>query len=126
MRPPAGTWPACWIAASLPEPVVLAVVHNLPMRIALNAAAGADPVAGSVQALPHLAREQLTASDLRLNHRRPCDLASGCRCGCRAHPADRPRPASGASRSRSAPSTASSTAWRTRSVTVMIDPGNSG
>ena len=51
--------------ASLPEPVVLAVVHNLPMRIALNAAAGADPVTGPVQALPHLAREELTASDVR-------------------------------------------------------------
>lgn len=49
----------------VPEPVVLAVLHNLPMRMVLNAAAGADPVAGPVQALPHLAREELTASELR-------------------------------------------------------------
>ena len=34
------------------------------MRMALNAATGADPVAGPVQALPHLAREELTASEL--------------------------------------------------------------
>jgi probable phosphoglycerate mutase len=50
--------------ARLPEPVVLAVMHNLPMRMALNAAAGADPVAGPVRALPHLARRELATSDL--------------------------------------------------------------
>jgi broad specificity phosphatase PhoE len=50
---------------ALPGPVVLAVLHNLPMRMALNAAAGADPVAGPEQALPHLARRDLTAAELR-------------------------------------------------------------
>ncbi len=52
--------------AGLREPVVLAVMHNLPMRMALNAAGGADPVAGPVQLLPHLARRELTAADLRV------------------------------------------------------------
>jgi broad specificity phosphatase PhoE len=50
---------------ALPEPVVLAVLHNLPMRMMLNAAAGADPVAGTLQTLPHLARADMTAPDLR-------------------------------------------------------------
>jgi broad specificity phosphatase PhoE len=50
---------------ALPEPVVLAVLHNLPMRMVLNAAAGADPVAGPLQALPHVARADMTAPDLR-------------------------------------------------------------
>jgi broad specificity phosphatase PhoE len=50
---------------ALPEPVVLAVLHNLPMRMVLNAAAGADPVAGPLQTLPHVARADMTAPDLR-------------------------------------------------------------
>ena len=50
---------------ALPEPVVLAVLHNLPMRMVLNAAAGADPVAGAIQTLPNVARADMTAPDLR-------------------------------------------------------------
>jgi broad specificity phosphatase PhoE len=47
------------------DPVVLAVLHNLPMRMALNAASGADPVAGPVQRLPPSGRRDMDAAGLR-------------------------------------------------------------
>jgi probable phosphoglycerate mutase len=47
------------------EPVVLAVLHNLPMRMALNAGSGADPVAGPVQSLPPAGRRDMDAAGLR-------------------------------------------------------------
>jgi len=50
---------------ALSEPVVLAVLHNLPMRMALNAGSGADPVAGPVQSLPPAGRMDMHAACLR-------------------------------------------------------------
>jgi broad specificity phosphatase PhoE len=49
---------------ALPQPVVLAVLHNLPMRIALNAHAGDHPLAGPLKKMPHAARADMTAAEL--------------------------------------------------------------
>lgn len=46
------------------EPVVVAVLHNLPMRMLLNARAGADPVAGPLKMLPHASRADMSAAEL--------------------------------------------------------------
>ena len=37
----------------LPEPVVLVVSHNLPLRMLMNAAAGDDPLTGPLQRIPN-------------------------------------------------------------------------
>lgn len=52
-----------WIRGR-PESVVLAVLHNLPMRMALNAASGEHPTAGTLQRMQHVARADLTAAEL--------------------------------------------------------------
>jgi broad specificity phosphatase PhoE len=47
-----------------PAAVVAAVTHNLPMRMLVNAAAGADPLTGPLRRVPHATRSDLTAADL--------------------------------------------------------------
>lgn len=44
----------------LPEPVVLVVSHNLPLRMLMNAAAGDDPLTGPLQRIPNVTRHDLT------------------------------------------------------------------
>jgi broad specificity phosphatase PhoE len=44
--------------------VVLAVTHNLPLRMLVNAAAGADPLAGPLRRVPQATRHDLTAAGL--------------------------------------------------------------
>ena len=44
--------------------VVVAVTHNLPMRMLVNAAAGADPLTGPCRRIPHASRSDLSAADL--------------------------------------------------------------
>lgn len=44
--------------------VVLAVTHNLPLRMLVNAAAGADPLAGPLRRVPQATRHDLTAAEL--------------------------------------------------------------
>jgi broad specificity phosphatase PhoE len=44
--------------------VVVAVTHNLPMRMLVNAAGGADPLAGPLRRVPHASRSDLTATEL--------------------------------------------------------------
>jgi probable phosphoglycerate mutase len=44
--------------------VVIAVTHNLPMRMLVNAAAGADPLAGPLRRIPHATRSDLAAAEL--------------------------------------------------------------
>jgi hypothetical protein len=39
-------------------------MHNLPMRMTLNAAAGSDPIRGDVQRVPSAARFDLSGNDL--------------------------------------------------------------
>lgn len=47
-----------------PAAVVVAVTHNLPMRMLVNAAARADPLTGPLRRVPHATRSDLTASGL--------------------------------------------------------------
>jgi broad specificity phosphatase PhoE len=47
-----------------PAAVVVAVTHNLPMRMLVNAADGADPLAGPLRRVPHATRSDLTAAGL--------------------------------------------------------------
>jgi probable phosphoglycerate mutase len=47
-----------------PAPVVLAVVHNLPLRMVVNAEAGADPLAGPLQRVAFGLRSELAATRL--------------------------------------------------------------
>ena len=47
-----------------PESSVVAVTHNLPMRMLMNAAGGGDPLAGPLQRVPHATRADLTAAGL--------------------------------------------------------------
>jgi len=47
-----------------PAAVVVAVTHNLPMRMLVNAAAGADPLTGPLRRVPHATRSDLTAAEL--------------------------------------------------------------
>ncbi len=44
--------------------VVVAVTHNLPMRMLVNAAGGADPLSGPLRRIPHATRSDLTAAEL--------------------------------------------------------------
>ena len=46
------------------EPNVVAVTHNLPMRMLVNAAGGNDPLAGPLQRVPHATRADLSAAEL--------------------------------------------------------------
>jgi broad specificity phosphatase PhoE len=48
----------------LPGGLGLAVMHNLPMRMTLNAAAGSDPIRGDVQRVPNADRFDLSGSHL--------------------------------------------------------------
>jgi broad specificity phosphatase PhoE len=47
-----------------PAAVVVAVTHNLPMRMLVNAADGADPLTGPLRRVPHATRSDLTAAEL--------------------------------------------------------------
>jgi broad specificity phosphatase PhoE len=47
-----------------PAAVVVAVTHNLPMRILVNAAGGADPLTGPLRRVPHATRSDLSAAEL--------------------------------------------------------------
>ncbi len=47
-----------------PAPVVLAVAHNLPVRMVVNVAAGADPLAGPLQRVAFDLRSELPAAGL--------------------------------------------------------------
>jgi broad specificity phosphatase PhoE len=47
-----------------PAAVVVAVTHNLPMRMLVNAAAGADPLTGPLRRVPHATRSDLSAAEL--------------------------------------------------------------
>jgi probable phosphoglycerate mutase len=47
-----------------PANVVVAVTHNLPMRMLVNAASGADPLTGPLRRVPHATRSDLTAAEL--------------------------------------------------------------
>jgi broad specificity phosphatase PhoE len=49
---------------SLTGAVVVAVTHNLPMRMLVNAAAGADPLTGPSRRIPHVTRSDLSAAEL--------------------------------------------------------------
>jgi probable phosphoglycerate mutase len=44
--------------------VIVAVTHNLPMRMLVNAAGGADPLTGPLRRVPHATRSDLTAAEL--------------------------------------------------------------
>ena len=48
----------------LPGGLAIVVMHNLPMRMTLNAAAGDDPIRGDVQRVPNAARFDLSGNDL--------------------------------------------------------------
>jgi len=47
-----------------PAAVIVAVTHNLPMRMLVNAAGGADPLTGPLRRVPHATRSDLTAAEL--------------------------------------------------------------
>jgi len=47
-----------------PAPVIVAVTHNLPLRMLVNAAGGADPLTGPLRRVPHTTRSDLTAAEL--------------------------------------------------------------
>jgi broad specificity phosphatase PhoE len=47
-----------------PAAVVVAVSHNLPMRMLVNAAGGADPLTGPLLRVPHATRSDLSAAEL--------------------------------------------------------------
>jgi broad specificity phosphatase PhoE len=49
---------------ALEEENVVAVTHNLPMRMLVNAAGGGDPLAGPLQRVPHATRADLSAAEL--------------------------------------------------------------
>ena len=48
----------------LPGDLGVVVMHNLPMRMTLNAAAGNDPIRGDVQRVPNAARFDLSGNGL--------------------------------------------------------------
>ena len=67
--------------------VVVAVTHNLPMRMLVNAAGGADPLSGPLRRIPHATRSDLTAAQLDAAVERlegwisgPGPPADGARC----------------------------------------------
>jgi broad specificity phosphatase PhoE len=47
-----------------PATVIVAVTHNLPMRMLINAAGGADPLTGPLRRVPHATRSDVTAAEL--------------------------------------------------------------
>jgi broad specificity phosphatase PhoE len=47
-----------------PATVIVAVTHNLPMRMLMNAAGGADPLTGPLRRVPHATRSDLAAAEL--------------------------------------------------------------
>jgi len=47
-----------------PATVIVAVTHNLPMRMLVNAAGGADPLTGPLRRVPHATRADVTAAEL--------------------------------------------------------------
>jgi ribonuclease H / adenosylcobalamin/alpha-ribazole phosphatase len=47
-----------------PAAVVVAVTHNLPMRMLVNAAGGADPVTGPLRRVPQATPSHLSAAEL--------------------------------------------------------------
>ena len=47
-----------------PATVIVAVTHNLPMRMLVNAASGADPLTGPLRRVPHATRSDVTAAEL--------------------------------------------------------------
>jgi broad specificity phosphatase PhoE len=47
-----------------PHDVVVAVTHNLPMRMLVNAAGGEDPLSGPLRRVPHASRCDLSAAEL--------------------------------------------------------------
>jgi broad specificity phosphatase PhoE len=47
-----------------PHEVVVAATHNLPMRMLVNAAGGADPLSGPLRRIPHASRCDLSAAEL--------------------------------------------------------------
>ncbi len=49
---------------ALRQSSIVAVTHNLPMRMLMNAAGGSDPLAGPLQRVPHATRADLSADEL--------------------------------------------------------------
>jgi broad specificity phosphatase PhoE len=47
-----------------PAGTIVAVTHNLPMRMLLNAAGDADPLTGPLRRIPHATRSDLSQPDL--------------------------------------------------------------
>jgi broad specificity phosphatase PhoE len=47
-----------------PAAVVVAVTHNLPMRMLVNAAGGAEPLTGPLRRVPHATRSDLSTAEL--------------------------------------------------------------
>ena len=66
--------------------VVVAVTHNLPLRMLVNAAAGADPISGPLRRVPQATRHDLSAAELDM-----AIAALNAWVGRSANSGDRPR-----------------------------------